>query len=249
MISWKSKETEKIVSKISEHIHIEKNQVKSILYENADKAVEVARLFGASVIIKYLPVSKNVGVQTAEDEYGFNPGCPEPNPLLQLNILRDLSSMLDSEPNFNLILDIILEGIYRGIGLDRAVFALLSPDKKEVKAKYVLGKDSQSFMQRFQFDLQDENVFSQMIKNAEAHWVKDTQAKEIFYLISDKIRLTLASKAFFIAPVSVAGKIIGLIYADRQPSERELEITSYESFKHFVQQANQALEFISLKRH
>jgi len=36
-----------------------------------------------------------------------------------------------------------------------------------------------------------------------------------------------------------------LIYADRQPSNRELDNESYESFKHFVQQASQSLEYIS----
>jgi len=251
MVSWNSKETLRVINDISAHLGIEKNELKSILYKNVERAVEVARLYGAHAIIKYLPLSKSVELDSIDndiDEGGFNAACPEPDPLLQLNILRDLSGMIESNPNINLILEIILEGIYRGIGLDRTVFALMSSDKKEIIAKYTLGHDSQSFMQQFHFEIEGENIFSRILQQPEVSWIKDTQAKEIAYLMNEQIRLTLASKEFFIAPVFIAGKIIGLIYADRQPSKRELEITSYESFKHFVQQANQALEFISIKK-
>jgi hypothetical protein len=67
--------------------------------------------------------------------------------------------------------------------------------------------------------------------------------------VSDDIRLILASKAFYIAPLIIAGRVIGVIYADRQPSARELDHESFESFKHFVQQASQALEYITPRKH
>ena len=54
--------------------------------------------------------------------------------------------MLVEKPDFNLILEIILEGIYRGVGLDRTIFAVLTSDKKAIKAKYALGKDNQNFI-------------------------------------------------------------------------------------------------------
>lgn len=45
----------------------------------------------------------------------------------------------------------VLEGIYRGVGLDRTVFALLSPDRHMVSAKYVLGWDRQQLSLSFRF--------------------------------------------------------------------------------------------------
>lgn len=240
--SWKSKETLLVANKIAEHIDVKKDDVLALLRENADKAAEVAQLFGASSIIKYLPIDKDE-VEGNVDEHSFDANCPIPDPLLQLNILRDLSGILVDKPDFNLILEIILEGIYRGVGLDRTVFAMLTSDKKAIKAKYGLGKDSQDFIKRFHFILQTDNIFSKVINKAEPIWVQDSQSKKIE--ISEDIRLVLASRAFYLSPLIIAGRVIGLIYADRQPSDRDLDNESYESFKHFVQQASQALEYIS----
>ncbi len=245
--SWNSKETLSVAHKIAEHINVDKNKSLELVQDNAKKAAEVAQLFGASSIIKYLPIDEDE-VEDNIDEHSFDANCPIPDPLLQLNILRDLSSLLVEKPDFNLILEIILEGIYRGVGLDRTVFAMLTSDKKAIKAKYALGKDSDGFTSRFFFSLQTDNIFSKVVRNAQPVWVENTQANNSDNKVSDDIRLILASKAFYIAPLVIAGRVIGLIYADRQPSGRELDNESFESFKHFVQQASQALEYISPRK-
>lgn len=241
--SWNSKETLSVAHKIADQLGVEKDKILELLYENANKAAEIASLFGASSIIKYLPIDEN-NVIDSDDDNSIDTDCPIADPLLQLNILRDLSGMLIDKPDFNLILEIILEGIYRGVGLDRAVFALLTSDKKAIKAKYALGKNNQDFINKFHFSLQTDNVFSKLIKNVVPIWIQDSQNKSGETFVSEDIRLVLASRAFYIAPLLIAGKVIGLIYADRQPSDRDLDNESYESFKHFVQQANQALEYI-----
>lgn len=240
--SWNSKDTLSVAEHIAKHIEVDKTKVMNVLHENANKAAEVAQLFGASAIIKYLPIEEE-NVKDDDSSLVFDANCPIPDPLLQLNILRDLSGILSDKPNLNLILEIILEGIYRGVGLDRTVFAMLTSDKKAIKAKYALGKDNQNFINKFNFSLQTNNVFSKLITMSEALWVKDTQNKKME--VSEDIRLALASKEFYIAPLILSGRVIGLIYADRQPSDRELDNESYESFKHFVQQASQGLEYIA----
>jgi len=119
--------------------------------------------------------------------------------------------------------------------------ALLS--KKAVKAKYALGKDNQKFVNKFHFSLQTNNLFSKLIDTPEAIWVEDSQNSKI--AVNEEVRLVLASKAFYLMPLILSERVIGFIYADRQPSSRELDNESFESFKHFVQQANQALGFIA----
>ena len=243
--SWGSKKTLKISSNIAKHIAIKADDTIELLRDNAKKAADFAQMFGASSIIKYLPIDEDK-IEDSLNEHSFDANCPMPDPLLQLNILRDLSGILSDKPSFNLILEIILEGIYRGVGLDRTIFAMLTSDKKAIKAKYGLGKDNQNFINKFHFSLQTNNVFSKIISKPEPIWVEDTQSSKID--VSEKIRLVLASKAFFVAPLTLSGRVIGLIYADRQPSERDLDNESFESFKHFVQQASQALEYIAPKK-
>ncbi len=150
-----------------------------------------------------MPIDEN-DIKDNVDDHAFDTNCPAPDPLLQLNILRELSSLLLDKPDFNLILEIILEGIYRGVGLDRTVFAMLTSDKKAIKAKYALGKDSDGFTSRFFFSLQTDNIFSKVVKNAQPVWVENTQANNYDNKVSDDIRLILASKAFYIAPLVIA---------------------------------------------
>lgn len=245
-VSWNSKDTLSIGNTIAKHINVEEDKVLELLRANALKAAEVAQLFGADSIIKYLPVDEEL-VENISSENAFDPNSPIPDPLLQLNILRDLSGILTETPNFNVILEIILEGIYRGVGLDRTVFSIISKDKM-VTAKYALGKNNDDFMSRFNFDLREDNIFSATINNVQSMWVKDSQAKHMAPYITDKMRMVLACRAFYVAPLVISGKVIGLIYADRQPSNRELDNESFESFKHFVQQASQALEYITPRK-
>lgn len=242
---WSNKETLSVVSDIAQHIHIEEDKAVEHLQDNAKKAAEMAQLFGAGSIVQFLPIDEE-DVAEAEEDVSFDPDCPLPDPMLQLNILRDLSGILLDQPDFNLVLEIVLEGIYRGAGLDRTVFAMLTSDKKAIKAKYALGKNNLEFINKFHFSMQTENIFSRLMRNPEPLWISDTQDSNND--ISQEVRLILACPAFFAAPLVLSGKSIGLIYADRQPSQRELDMEAFESFKHFVQQANQAIEFITQRK-
>lgn len=238
---WKDQNTIAVGNKIAKHLNIEQDKIISYLSDNAKKAAETAQLFGASSIIQFLPLEKSK-LDEVENEHVFDAGCPQADPLLQLNILRDLSDILFKKPDFNMILEIVLEGIYRGVGLDRTVFAMLTADKKAIKAKYALGKDNAGFTNKFHFSLQTDNIFSQLVKEKQAIWIKDTQSNNVKSLVTQDVRQILACRAFYIAPILLSGRVIGVIYADRQPSQRKLDDESFNSFKHFVQQACHALQ-------
>jgi len=245
--SWSSKETISIANKVAKHIGQKKEDILPLLRKNAHSGAEVAQLFDASSIIKYLPIDEEAVADDAK-EHTVDADYPEPDPLLQLNILRDLSGILADKPTFNLVLEIILEGIYRGVGLDRAVFALMTADKKALKAKYALGKNNQDFISQFYFSLQTDNIFSQSVKTAKSIWVKNSQDPLYKKFVNKDVQLILGCDEFYLAPLILSGKTIGIIYADRKTSARDLDNESYESFNHFVQQAGLALEYISPRK-
>ncbi len=246
-ISWESKQTKAIINKIAGHLKSETVKTKQLLQETAKQAAEIAQLFGASSIIKHLPIPQandyngSAAEQLIPDEY------PEPDPLLQLNILRDLSGILEnqSNPNLNIILETILEGIYRGIGMDRTLFALLSSDKKSVAGKYALGKDNIRLAETFRFDIGKNALLQTVFNNNKPLWVKDSQDKKYAALVGKEMRHLLGSKAFFISPVVINNNPIGIIYSDRQASDRPLDQESFDSFRHFCQQNNLLLERVT----
>jgi len=231
---WQSKKIKQCSHNIARHIQLDNNECNEFLIDAAQHTTELAQLFGASAIIKYLP-NPTAPTENIQDSL---PEFPEPSAELQLNILRDLTVMIDSHPNLNLVLEALLEGIYRGVGMDRTLLALLSPDKKQFIGKYALGKNNTAFSQAFQLPLIDNPILTDILQDKHAVWVKDAQSGDDARRISHEMRVTLASQAFFISPVCVNQRPIGIVYSDRQPSDRPLDQESFESFRHFCIQAN-----------
>lgn len=244
-ISWDNKNTKQVMGEIARHLHQDLAVTQKELQETALQASEMAHLFGANTIIQYLPIPNARG-HSGNDELKVSE-FPESDPVLQLNILRDLSGMLDSQPNLNLILETVLEGIQRGIGMDRTLFAVLSNDKKQVKGKFALGHNSDAFVNTFQFDLAQHPLFRRVFDEQKPLWIKDTQRGEQAEWVGKKMRAALACEAFYIGPVMINQTPIGVIYCDRQPSERQLDAESYDSFRHFCQQANMSIGLLTNK--
>ena len=242
-VSWENKNTKQVINEISKHLHQNLDDTQKQIQETALQASEMAHLFGANTIIQYLPIPNARNVTDLND-FEVNE-FPEPDPVLQLNILRDLSGMLDSQPNLNLILETVLEGVQRGIGMDRTLFAVLTSDKKHVKGKFALGHNSESFVNAFQFVLDQHPLFNKLFSEKIPYWIKDTQRGEQAEWVDKKMRAKLACEAFYIGPVLINQTPIGIIYCDRQPSERKMDAESYDSFRHFCQQANMSIGLLA----
>ena len=154
--------------------------------------------------------------------------------------------MLSSTPELNHVLDITLEGVYRGVGVDRVVLALLK--NEQLTAKHTLGHQHEKLLTEFNFDLTNkENIFSYALENKRPISLNDRSPTRQIHFATPKIRAVLEVSSFFIYPLYIAERPIGLIYADRQPSGRKLDAENFESFCHFGQQAAMAMNLIGKK--
>jgi hypothetical protein len=124
-------ETRKLVTELSSYLKLDKRKTWDIILKQSEVVHETVSEYGAQEIIEYLPM-------LSQDEHAEEnkavvredlPEYPEENSAIQLGILKDLSEALETSVNLNGILQIVLEGINRGVGMDRVLFALLSPDR------------------------------------------------------------------------------------------------------------------------
>ncbi len=244
---WNNPAGIQAIQRIAKYLKMDVVKTTNRLRNNVLEAAEFAQQYGAADIIPHLPLPEGNAVMAdpkspAIDKY------PQPDPVLQLNILQDLTSTLDSQPSANTILELVLEGLHRGVGLDRALFALLTPDKMALNGKFAIGDGNESFVNRFQFSLKQSNIFSKVFQQAQPQWIRNSQNSELAELIPNDVRTILASDAFMISPIIIRDSAIGLFYADRQPSQRPLSAETFSGFRHFTQQANLAIEHISQKK-
>ena len=167
--------------------------------------------------------------------------------MLQLTILRELSTLMESKTNFNSVLEMVLEGMYRGVGMDRTLFALRTPDQRFLVGRYALGTDNEQLRRLFHFETvaSKPNLFSQIFASKQAVWLSDEQSgQQQEWLIPQVLEVSKGAD-FFVTPIEIRNKVIGVFYADRQPSGRPLDAESFNSFKHFALQGNLALAYLS----
>ena len=173
---------------------------------------------------------------------------PAPDPKIQMSNLRDLSALVTSgKGDFNLALSIILEGIYRGIGMDRVIFALLTPDRQHLKGKYGLGWID-GYVENFRVSANNSgmlNILGHLLGNRNPVWVKEKPDDSISHLMSEELTNLTGGGPFFAMSIAIKGTAIGVVYADRSRSGRCLDEESFESFTFFGQQANICLSAVA----
>ncbi len=243
---WQNPDVAQIQKKLTSLTGLESIEVIEKTKKNARLAVKTCQNFGAKAATIVLPPregSESGYIAVAEEKRGME--VPRYNPSLQLEILRDISSLLLGKPDFNLLLEMCLEGIYRGVGLDRAIFCLVGSGHTELQAKYVVGGNREEILTTFRIPLQKDpvNIFQKVLTSKKGVWVGEPHAPVI--PVDPDISKLLGGNEFFLMPVTLADKSFGIFYADRQPSSRPLDQMSYENFEFFALQASLGLERIS----
>ena len=245
---WQSPETDRELTALAKHLNKNLKDTTRFVHDNVEAAIAVAEEFGARDAAQYIPGLQKVSPsQPIPEELEEQEQFLSPDHMLQLSILRELSGILSKKPAINNVLTMVLEGIYRGIGMDRAVLIFINPIKTEARAKVAVGIDSHAFQKDFvlDIDMTTPNLLQQVLIYNRSYWIKDDyEGKQ---LVNKNLSDIVKTKTFFISPIIVDDKTIGIFYADRQPSKRPLDDESYGSFLHFTQEANIALKFIKQK--
>ncbi|PKM11982.1 MAG: GAF domain-containing protein [Gammaproteobacteria bacterium HGW-Gammaproteobacteria-3] len=221
----------KIASITGQPIPILKQQIRT----STDVAATLADHFGAheaSICIQQehhsAPVSEAVTTPTYDKKQ------------LQFQIIQDIGALLSGKIDINVLLEMVLEGIQRGIGMDRTIFSLLTTNKKNLIEKISLGWRKNSYAQKIKFNISTspKNVFASGLDNRQGLWL-DAVADAALYIASD-IDI-IGKNACFLMPVCANNQVIGLIYCDRVLHQQPLNEDDFNVFKYFVQQANIAL--------
>lgn len=244
---WDTAVAKKVYQKVAAQLNISSRESKHLVKEAAQKAAKVATLYGIPTIAKLIP-GFEMEAESPDEQQSEIVKFPEPDPLVQLKVLRELSSLIKTNPDLNLILEILLEGIHRGIGMDRAIFALYVPLRSQIRAKYAVGVNAEELHNNFSVTVGDmtSNPFSEaLFDSAVSMWLNHSSWQYYSKNVGKAIFDMIGARDFFISPAIINGRPIGLFYADRSPSKRPLDQTSFESFDHFSHQASFSIELIS----
>ncbi|MGX9460536.1 HDOD domain-containing protein [Shewanella sp. A14] len=193
--------------------------------------------YGAKAIVSYLPHTEDV---LAHADAVVEPVLiRQSNQGYQLTKLRQLTHYAVVKTDFNQIIHTALEGMLTGVGLDRCGVLLLSPSRKLLQPRVMIGDDIDLLKQAFVIELDNpQSVFTQCVQQKKSIWVNAPTEAECKVQINDALVERFSSNGFLLAPLAVGAKVLGVFYADRHGSVRTFEQEDFDSFTHFSELAN-----------
>ena len=219
---------------------LEENEFMVRMQRCANATHKLAEVYGAKVLLDYLLDPKRmVTVKPVPLPIPLDMPVYQVNLNIQLAKLRELTGFAINKADFNQIMQTVLEGILEGVGVDRCGVLLLSPSRKQLQPRVILGRDADAIKQEFIIDLSDRRgLFYQAMEHKLPLWVDDPSSKKWQEQCKELQAQHVSRQGFLLAPLLVDSKVIGFYYADRGPSERAFEDVDFQSFIHFSQLAN-----------
>jgi len=238
---WDSPEVTAVLEKVAAFSGQSIAEARQAMLKSAEDAAAVALNYGANKACNYIPSTSDAppSVRTSKA-----------NPQLQLNILRELATMISENVDVNTLFQTVVEGVHRAIGFERVALLLIDPRKKMLVAKYALSEEGAGWRESLQFSIKGEqdNLLSYCLHSRQLLWMQPNKPGHLKHLRDERSAKLLALDNCVIAALYASSRQIGVLVADRTLDGDPIEQEQYESFCHFAQQANMGLSMLAERR-
>lgn len=134
----------------------------------------------------------------------------------------------------------IFRDIRESTGVDRVMFALLTPDRTQLQAKFIVGADKDAPLRQFQHPIGERHLFTLMLKKPQDIWLNRENQAKITPLISEVGRTALDVRGFYMSSLFINNRPLGILYADRADPEY-LDKQGFSQFKTLAQRLGNEL--------
>lgn len=235
---WQASEVGQVLGDLAQHLGQPKDDLRDEIRANAQEAAKVAVAYGMPQITSLLPDNDSREMGQGElESHG--------DPMLQLQILRELSELLVAKPDLNLVFQTVVEGIHRAIGMQRVVLLMKDPKSNRLITRKVLGDGTAHWRHEFIVELSKKDLMNAVLAEkrpmrlnnpAEGNWKK---------LEPPAFDRHVGRRAGLFGPLFVGNRVVGLFYADNSNLYQAPDEEQYQAFCHFVQQAQLCLNNLS----
>ena len=243
LYGWDSPQVHKVLKEVMAYTSTDLETAAANVKACADQAAQVALDFGVSAACPHIPSSLADIHRQQHNRSKIIKGDVH----LQLSILRELSAATRDSIDVNTIFQMTLEGMHRGIGLERVAVAVVKGHK--LVAKYILGEHTEHWRAGFSIDIgpYSDNMFTHAMSatDSSALWIdSEVIDKNAEWYSPDIVRI-LGKLPAMIYAVKVGQRKVAAFYADRWTFGGKLDQERFESFTHFASQAQMSLNLLS----
>jgi len=209
-----------------------------LLKDKANAACEIAGLYGCDELSELIPCQ----TPTASNQ-GLQDNLS--NPSLLLELLREIHSLKhNGTDDINSLFHLLLEGIHRGIGMERVALFTIDPKVTEATLKYAVGDNISNWKQGKIIPIasNDTDIFSYSIHHGRDLWLTPDQEQPWLSMISLNKLDDFDTNNGLISTIFAKGKPIVLLVSDRGVQGDLIDSSQHESFCYFSEQASAALQ-------
>lgn len=242
---WHGSEIEVDMEEAAAFLRAPLDDTVTLIHRNAVSAARQWKWYGVPPAAAWLPLLPGEWPAEATETGPAKESCLMPQADKLQRAKDEIGAHLDGSLNLHDMISLVLQGMREGIGLNRVVFALLSPDRRSVKAKYVSGVEEGSPLKQFQFDLSAGHLFARLMGKMQGVWLNQSNRQTIAPLLTPEILGMIGEGEFFAMSVFAHGNPVGLFYADRKHGPCTLDEPGYQEFKQLCLRAAQGLEHVA----
>ncbi|MFZ5577482.1 MAG: HDOD domain-containing protein [Pseudomonadota bacterium] len=235
---WDTPESVRTIKDIAGYLGQAHEVTCKRLQANAEQATLLAAALGAREAAQYIQLPAADAAESAAhplmaaaeamppaDE---PPAFPDQDPALQLRMLAEMGQVVSSRRELPMLFEACLEGMHRAVGLDRCALCLITPNRTHLVARLTAGLDASELRSRMQWPW-----------TPELEAMLPPQLVRAFSAANPPPRALHESTGTadcLVATLTVDKKVIGLFYADRKPSGRQIAESIVDGFRGFVAQ-------------
>lgn len=227
---WDHPEVDKALATLSRQLKRPVDELRIVVRENAHEAANVAVTYGMRQITSLLPDQDTVQVLDS-------PITPQGDPLLQLQILRELSVLLLGKPDLNLVSQTVVEGIHRAVGLQRAVLLMRTPAKPILTPRKLLGHGVSHWRENFTVELERNDLLGTLARQRQTLKIESPLPPPWKHLEPPAFDLYIGRRPGLLCSLWVGERLVGMVYADNGDLAMPVSDEQFHGFNHFVQQA------------
>ncbi|MFT5085231.1 MAG: HD-like signal output (HDOD) protein [Lentisphaeria bacterium] len=245
LYGWESPQLKKVLQEVCDYTCMPMEEALKKVKQGGDQAAEAALSYGVPEACPLIP--KSFEDFAVEREYPSKK-IMKGDSGLQLNILRELSSATTDGMDVNTMFQMVLEGIHRGIGLERVCVGFIKGHR--LIAKYLLGEGTEQWRTIFDLDVGPftDSIFTYAMEKGGSHWFTRDRIGQDAYLYPSDVVTVVGKTPSFVHAIEIEKRKVAIFYADRFKFGGKLSEEQYDCFKHFASQAQLSLNVLSRKK-
>jgi HDOD domain len=260
---WHSSRLQRLMPRIGVALGIDESDAERLVRNAGTEAENMAHCYGVGTLARRMSYQPSTEHRLLESHNpGNNPNAqpsripakPKAAPgsadfSVQQTVLNQMKTMLASDPDINAMMQTAMDGVQRGIGMDRTVVGLLSEDRRHVRTRFFLGEDGERWSKQFRFDVPvTKSLMRECVNDYQLFHYNAQEPGAVAKLVPVEMMRFCGGKDFMIAPILVKARCIGVIYADRFFCDVPISQGDFDAFSKFAQQLRICLGVIAQRR-